>query len=63
MEWNARYGRDTLVQFLQHVASTNENQAKCSCDDRVWVEFFELGTGGDDYLYESKLWSHDRVHK
>ena len=37
--------------------------SQCSCDDRVWVEFFELGTGGDDYLYESKLWSHDRCHK
>ena len=22
-----------------------------------------MGTGGDDYLYEFKLWSHDRVHK
>ena len=27
------------------------------------VSFFDLGTGGDDYLYESKLWSHDRFHK
>ena len=59
MELNAQCGRDKLVQFLQHVASTNENQTQCSCDDRVWGEFFDC----DDSLYESKLWSHDRVHK
>ena len=63
MELNAQYGRDTLVQFLQHVLGTNENQTQCSCDDRVWSEFSDLSTGGDDYLYESKLWSHDRFHK
>ena len=59
---DAQYGRDTLIQFLEHVASTNENQTRCSCDERVWGEFFDLGTGGDDYLCESKLWSHDRIH-
>ena len=25
-------------------------------------EFFDWVTGGDGYLYESKLWSHDRIH-
>ena len=39
MELNAQYGRDTLIQFLEHVASTNENQTRCSCDERVWGEF------------------------
>ena len=33
-----------------------------SCDDRVWCEFFDLVTGGDDDLYEYQLWSHDRIH-
>ena len=28
-----------------------------------WRELFDLGTGGDDSLCESKLWSHDRFHK
>ena len=40
----------------------SENQNRCSGDDRVWNEFFDWVTGGDDYLYESKLWSHDRMH-
>ena len=40
----------------------SENQTRCSGDDRVWSEFSRLVTGGDDYLYESKLWSHDRIH-
>ena len=26
------------------------------------VSFFGWVTGGDDYLYESKLWSHDHIH-
>ena len=43
MESNALCGRDTWVQFSQHVASTNENQTQCSCDDRVWCGFFDLG--------------------
>ena len=43
MELNAQYDQDTLVQFLQHVTSTNENQTWCSCDDRVWGEFFRFG--------------------
>ena len=60
MELSAQYVRNTLVQSSKNVDSTNENQTQCSCDDRVWSEFFDLGTGGD-YLYESKLWSHDRV--
>ena len=34
----------------------------CSGDDRVWGEFFDWVTGGDDHLYESKLWSYDRIH-
>ena len=54
---------DRLVQFLQHVDSTIENQTQCSCDERFCGKLFDLGTGGDDYLYESKLWSHDRVPK
>ena len=53
MEMNARYCRDTLVQFLRHVASTNENQTRCSCDERVCGKFFDLFKGGDACLYES----------
>ena len=34
----------------------SENQTRCNCEDRVCV------AGGDDYLYESGLWSHDRIH-
>ena len=26
------------------------------------VSFFDWVTGGDDCMYESKLWSHDRIH-
>ena len=33
-----------------------------SGDDRVWCEFFDWVAGGDDHLYESQLWSHDRRH-
>ena len=62
MELNALCGRNALVQFLQHVANTNENQTGCNCDECVWGKFFDLGAGGDDYLYESKLWSHDRIY-
>ena len=40
----------------------SENQTRCGGDDRVWGEFFDWVTGGDDHLYESKLWSHDRIH-
>ena len=59
---NARYCRDTLVQLLRHIAIMSENQTRCSGDDRVQSEFFDWVTGGDDYLYESKLWNHDRIH-
>ena len=60
---NARYcRRDTLVQLLRRIAIMSENQTMCSGDDRVWGEFFDCVTGGDGYLYESKLWSHDRIH-
>ena len=59
---NARYGRDSLVQLLRRIAIMSENQARCSGDDRVWSEFFDWVTGGDDYLYKSTLWSHDRIH-
>ena len=38
------------------------NQTRCSGDDRVQSEFFDWVTGGDDYLCESKLWNHDRIH-
>ena len=55
VEMNARYCRDTLVQFLRHVASTSENQTRCSCDHRVWAAFFDSVTGSDDYWYDSKL--------
>ena len=58
---NARCGRDTLVQFLRRIAIISENETRCG-DYRVWCEFFDWVTGGDDYLYESKLWSHDRIH-
>ena len=44
------------------LASTNENHTRCSCDDCVWCKNFDLVTGGDDNLCESKLWSHDRTH-
>ena len=40
----------------------SENQTMCSGDDLVWSEFFEWVIGGDDSLYESKLWSHDCIH-
>ena len=40
----------------------SENHDRCSGDDRVWRELFGWVTGGDDYLDESKLWSHDRIH-
>ena len=46
---NARYGRDTLVQFLRRIATMSENQTKCRDDDCVWDEFFHWVTGGDDY--------------
>ena len=59
---NARYCRDTLVQFLRHIAIIGENQTRCSRDDRVQIEFFDGVTSGDDYLCESKLWNHDRIH-
>ena len=59
---NARYGRDTLVQLLRHIAIMSENQTRCCGDDRVGGEFFDSVTGGDDYLYETKPWSHDRIH-
>ena len=58
----ARYGRDTLVQLLRHIAIMSESQTRCSGDDRVWCEFLDWVTGGDDYVYKSKLWSHDRIH-
>ena len=44
------------------IAIMSENQTRCSGDDRVWSEFFDWVTGGDDYLYGSKLLSHDRIH-
>ena len=59
---NARYCRNTLVQSLRRIAIMSENQTWCSSDDRVQSEFFDWVTGGDDYLYESKLWNHDRIH-
>ena len=59
---NAQCCRDTLVQLLRRIAIMSENQTMCSGDDRVWSEFFDWVTGGDDYLYESKFWSHDRIH-
>ena len=34
----------------------------CSGDDRVSGELFDWISGGDDYFYESKLWSLDRIH-
>ena len=40
----------------------SENQTKCSGDDRVWGVFFDWVAGDDDYLYKSKIWSHDRIH-
>ena len=43
-------------------AIMSENQTRCSGDDRVQSGIFFSVTGGDDYLYESKLWNHDRVH-
>ena len=43
--------------------SIESTATPCRCDDRVWGEFFSLGTAGDDCLCESKLWSHDRIHK
>ena len=58
---HARCGRDTLVQLLRRIAIMSENQTRCSGDDSVWGEFFSIGSH-DDYLYEPKLWSHDRVH-
>ena len=59
---NARYCRATLVQLLRRIAIMSENPAMSSGDDRVWGEFFDWVTGGDDYSYESKLWSHNRIH-
>ena len=59
---SARYGRDTLVQLLRRIAIMSENQTRYGGDDRVWNEFFDWHSGGDDYSYESKLWSHDRIH-
>ena len=59
---NARYGRDALVQLLRRIAIMSENQTRCRGDDRVWGEFFGWVTGGDDYLYKSKHWSHDHIH-
>ena len=58
----ALHCRDTMVQLLRRIAIMRENQTMCSGDDRVWGDFFDWVTGGDDYLYESKLWSHDRIH-
>ena len=40
----------------------SENQTRCSADDRVQSEFFLFGYWCDDYLCESKLWNHDRIH-
>ena len=59
---NGRYGRDTRVQLLRRIAIVSENQTRCSGDDRVWGESFDWVTGGDDYLYKSKLWSLDPIH-
>ena len=40
----------------------SENHTRCIGEDRVWSEFFDWVTGGDGYLYESRPWSHDRIH-
>ena len=47
---NAKYCRDTLVQFLWCIAIMSENQTRCGSDDRVQSEFFDLTTGGVGYL-------------
>ena len=59
---NAQYCRDTHVQLSRRIAIMSENQTRCSGDDRVQSEFFGWVTGGDDSLYDSKLWNHDRIH-
>ena len=59
---NARCCQDTLVQFLRRIAIMSENQTMCSGDNRIWGEFFDWVTEGGDYLYESKLGSHYRIH-
>ena len=58
---NAQYCRNALVHLLRRIAIMSENQTRCSGDDRVQSEFFDGVTGGDDYLYESKLWDHDHI--
>ena len=52
--------QDSLEQLLWRGATMSEDQVKCIYNSRVCGEFFRLGC--DDYLYESKLWSHDRIH-
>ena len=58
---NAQCCRDTLAQLLRRIVIMSETQTMCSGDDRVWFEFFDWVTSGDDYwywyFYESKLWS------
>ena len=54
--------QDSLVQFLRRIATMSEDQVKCIYNSRVCGEFFDWVTSCDDYLYESKLWSHDRIH-
>ena len=54
----ARYCRDTLLQFLRHIAIMSEDQTMCSCNHRVCSGFFQLGTDCDDYLYGSRV-AHD----
>ena len=58
---NAQCCRNALVQLLRRIAIMSENQTRCSGDDGVQSEFFDGVTGGDDYLYESKLWDHDHI--
>ena len=50
-----RYCQDTLVQLLRRIAIMIENRIRCSGDDRVRSEFFDLVTGCDCSLYEAKV--------
>ena len=55
--------QDSLVQLLRRIATMSEDQVKCIYNSRVCGEFFLNGLQScDDYLYESKLWSNDRIH-